>query len=59
MMRFELIDEVTKGKITVEVDEELGLDQVLGGFEAFLRGAGFVFDGQIDVVEPYNATDLN
>jgi hypothetical protein len=28
------------------------LPEILEDFELFLRGAGFVFDGMIDIVEP-------
>lgn len=36
--------------ITMEVNGELSLPQILERFEEFLRGAGFYFDGHLDFV---------
>ena len=38
------------GKITLEVTED-SLTNVVEAFERFLRGAGFVFDGHLDIVD--------
>lgn len=36
-------------KLTVEFDSD-SLDEVLGQFTTFLRGAGFYFDGDVEIV---------
>ena len=36
--------------VTMEINGELSLPQVLERFEEFLRGAGFHFDGHLDFV---------
>lgn len=51
--------------ITMEVNGELSLPQVLERFEEFLRGAGFYFDGHLDIVnddeipQDYDDSDAN
>ncbi len=51
--------------ITMEVNGELSLPQVLERFEEFLRGAGFFFDGHLDIVnddevsQDYDDSDAN
>ena len=42
---------------TLEFDAEM-LPDVIGNFELFLRGAGFVFDGHVDI-QTSNYTETN
>lgn len=43
-------------KITLEVQEE-SLTNVVEAFERFLKGAGFVFDGYLDIVDDADSRD--
>lgn len=50
-MKFIFTGEYTDGtKITLS-GEEVSLPELLRNFEYFLRGAGFHFDGAVDIVE--------
>lgn len=42
--------EIPPSAITMEINGELSLPQVLERFEEFLRGAGFYLDGHLDIV---------
>lgn len=42
--------------VTHELLNDVSLTEVLEGFEEFLRGSGFTFDGYIDVV-PHETND--
>jgi hypothetical protein len=44
-------DSAPPSTITMEINGELSLTQVLERFEEFLRGAGFHFDGHLDFVD--------
>jgi len=48
--RYTLIQEFDNNKITVEFDA-IDLPTVFENFEYFLKGCGFVFEGNIDIVE--------
>jgi len=52
MMRFEYQFEEHAPKVTVELSPQSDLAQVLESFEAFLRGAGYYFKGELTIVEP-------
>lgn len=41
-------------KVTVELSPESDLGEVLEQFEAFLKAAGYSFNGQVDIVEDSN-----
>jgi hypothetical protein len=47
---------VSKRKIEFEADS---LSHILEQFEMFLRGCGYVFEGQIDIVNDFENTDDN
>ena len=50
-MRFTFIADHESGeRITYETEKDF-LTDVVGDFELFLRGCGFVFDGNLDFVE--------
>lgn len=51
-------DESLDSKITLETNSET-LTDILAEFEQFLRGAGFHFDGQIDIVEQVDYDAIN
>lgn len=44
--------------VTYEMDA-VGLHDVLEGFEDFLRGSGFMFDGALDIVSDEDAPDYD
>jgi hypothetical protein len=60
MTKYTLIAEHMDGmKVTTEFNEEY-LPNVLSNFELFLRGVGFVFDGNLDfVTDEYPTTDTS
>ena len=47
---------VSKRKIEFEADS---LSHILEQFEMFLRGCGYVFEGQIDIINDFENTDDN
>lgn len=49
-------EETVQTKHTTEFSAD-GLTTILENFEMFLRGAGFHFDGVLDVVKPYDEED--
>lgn len=53
-MKYTLIceDKHSKTKIIHEF-HAVGLSDMLEQYEAFLKGCGFVFDGTLDIEEPY------
>ena len=51
-------DETLSSRVTFETNEET-LPEILADFERFLRGAGFVFDGQLDIVEQVDYDAIN
>ena len=51
-------DESLDSKVTFETNKET-LPEILEDFEMFLRGAGFHFDGQIDIVEQVDYNEIN
>jgi len=54
-MRFTFIADHESGeRITYETEKDF-LTDVVGDFELFLRGCGFVFDGNLDFVEEHRA----
>ena len=46
----DLYADIVESKRTFEFHAD-GLDQILSEFESFLRGSGFYFNGNIDIVE--------
>jgi hypothetical protein len=51
-------DQSLTSKVTLETNSET-LTDILAEFEQFLRGAGFHFDGQIDIVEQVDYDEIN
>lgn len=48
----ELISSVNGNNVTVTVEtSDADLDELLAAFEDFLRGAGFMFDGSVEIVQ--------
>lgn len=39
------------GSIAMTLPPDATLEEALEGFETFLRAAGYVFDGQIDIID--------
>jgi hypothetical protein len=50
MSKFTFVHTVNDLKITHEF-EVIHLNYVIENFESFLRGCGFVFDGNLEIVE--------
>ena len=50
MIKFEYQFEELAPKIVVEMDSQSTLDEVVQEFTNFLRGAGYVFEGDLDIV---------
>jgi hypothetical protein len=50
MIKFEYQFEELAPKIVVEMDSQSTLDEVVQEFTNFLRGAGYVFEGELDFV---------
>lgn len=44
-------------KVTVTLSAGSALPEVLESFEAFLRAAGYHFDGQVDIIEAITYQD--
>lgn len=51
-------DESLDSKVTLETNS-VTLPDILAEFEQFLRGAGFHFDGQLDIVEHIDYDAVN
>ena len=51
-------DDSLDSKVTVETNN-VSLPDILAEFEQFLRGAGFHFDGQLDIVEEVDYDAVN
>jgi len=51
MMIFEYQFEEHEPKVRVELSPQSALPEVLEQFEAFLRAAGYSFDGYVDIIE--------
>ena len=51
-------DESLDSKVTLETNS-VSLPDILAEFEQFLRGAGFHFDGQLDIVEHIDYDEIN
>lgn len=51
-------DESLDSKVTLETNS-VSLPDILAEFEQFLRGAGFHFDGQLDIVEHIDYDAVN
>lgn len=51
-------DETLASKVTFETNSET-LPEILEEFEQFLRGAGFHFDGSVDIVQEVNYDAIN
>ena len=50
MIKFEYQFEELAPKIVVELDSQSTLDEVVQEFTNFLSGAGYVFEGDLDIV---------
>lgn len=48
-----------EGSVLMTLHPGSSLPKVLEAFETFLRAAGYVFDGQVDIIDSYIPTDPN
>lgn len=48
---FEYQDDVHTSKVAITLSPDSSLSEVLESFEQFLKAAGYIFDGVIDITE--------
>lgn len=51
MIKFEYQYDENSPKITVELHPDTSLPDLIQSFQDFLKGAGYVFDGELDFTE--------
>lgn len=51
MLKFEYQFDENMPKVTLEMSPESDLPEVLEAFQSFLLGAGYVFNGHIEILE--------
>lgn len=57
MMKFEYQFDAEHPKVTIELSPEATLSEAVEQFEAFLKAAGYSFDGKLDFVEEETHVD--